>query len=275
VFFFTAESARWRRITLVALLVLLASYAVCARGGFPHGGSPAGLAYGIIAAVLLVFLLFFSVRKRWHRKAVGNLEAWCQAHVYFGLLVVVAVLLHTGFRFQDRIAVWALGVMAAVVVSGLFGAVLYTVVPFLLTGAESNIPPEEISSQLNQQALLMTRLVADRSPALREICRRVIDLARPKALAGWRLLLRPPRGNAHGAPAAWSPLLGQVPPADTAQLDQLLVQARQFQELHRSLLNQQRYRNLLAVWLYVHIPLSAALVVLVAAHIAAVFYYAR
>ena len=51
------------------------------------------------------------------------------------------------------------------------------------------------------------------------------------------------------------------------------MQVRQFQELHRSLLHYQRYRNLMAAWLFVHIPLSAALVALVVAHIVAVFYY--
>jgi len=41
------------------------------------------------------------------------------------------------------------------------------------------------------------------------------------------------------------------------------------------LIAQQRYRNLLGAWLYLHVPLSIALLALVAAHLAAVFYYAR
>jgi hypothetical protein len=268
----TPASRRWRRFALAAAAALLVSYWFFARGGFPHGGSPAGLAYGGLAIGLLVFLLLYSVRRRWHRGASASLETWCQAHLYLGLLVVVAALLHSGFRFHDRVAVAALVVMGLVAASGLFGAVLYTLVPFLLTGAESNLSPEELSSQLNQQALVMNRLAADRSAALQEIVRRVLAGAKPGPLAGWRLLLRPPA--AHAAPAPWRALLADVPPAEAPQLDQLLVQVRQFEELHRALRHQQHYRNLLTAWLYLHVPLSAALVVLVAAHVIAACYYA-
>jgi hypothetical protein len=93
------------------------------------------------------------------------------------------------------------------------------------------------------------------------------------ALGGWRLLFFPPKSASQAAPAPWSRLLAEVPPAEADQLESLVVQVRQFQELHRSLLHYQRYRNLLVAWLYVHVPLSAALVALVIAHVVAVFYY--
>jgi hypothetical protein len=269
----TPESARWRWITLLLGAVMVAAYWWASRDGFAHGGSTTGLAFGVLAAVLLAFLLFYWVRKRFQRGAPGRLESWCQAHVYLGLLVVVAVVLHSGFRFHDRVAVAALAVMGAVVASGLLGAVLYTVVPFLLTGAESNVSPQELSAQLHQKAQLMTRLVAGRSAALQEICRLVQADAEPAALGGWRLLFFPPRSAAQAAPAPWSRLLAEVPPAEAEQLESLVVQVRQFQELHRSLLHYQRYRNLLVAWLWLHVPLSAALVALVIAHVVAVFYY--
>jgi hypothetical protein len=268
----TPESRRWRRVGLLMLVALLASYWVFARGGFAHGSSPVGLVYGGLALLLLLFLLSYSARKRYHRGVPGSLETWCQAHLYLGLLVVVAVLLHSGFRFEDKVAVAALVVMGLVSASGLFGAVLYTVVPFLLTGAESNLSPAELSSQLNQQALVMNRLTADRSEALQEISRMVVANSRPGRLAGWRLMLRAP--SAQGESAPWRARLADVPPAEAKDLDQLLVQVRQFEELQRALKHQQRYRNLLLVWLYLHVPLSAALVVLVAAHLVAAFYYA-
>ena len=69
--------------------------------------------------------------------------------------------------------------------------------------------------------------------------------------------------------------LTRVPAEEQEELRQLLVLSRQRSELLQRLIAQQRYRNLLGAWLYIHVPLSIALLVLVAAHLVAVFYYAR
>jgi hypothetical protein len=260
------EGRRWRRLTLAALVLLAASYAWDARGGAPHGGSAMGVAYGILAAALVLLLLLFGARKRWHRGRLGRLESWCQSHVYLGLLVVAVVLCHSGFRFQDRVAVAALLVLGAVAASGLIGAVLYTVVPLLLTGVESNVSPEDMSRQVNQLGGAMARLTAGRSPALAEVCRGLLGEG-PGRLAGWRLLLRPPHEPDASEQGPWARWLPEVPPAERQELQQLLILARQRRELRQSLLGQQRYRNLLAVWLYVHVPLSAVLVLVLAAHV--------
>ena len=110
----TPESARWRWITALLGAVMVAAYWWTSRDGFAHGGSTTGLAFGVVAVVLLAFLVSYWVRKRFQRGTPGRLESWCQAHVYLGMLVVLAVVLHSGFRFHDRVAVAALAVMGAV-----------------------------------------------------------------------------------------------------------------------------------------------------------------
>lgn len=269
----TRESVKWRRWTLLASLPLLASYAWYAAREFPHGGSPMGLAYGILGTLLMLLLLFFGVRKRWHRSRWGTLQGWCQAHIYLGLLVVLVILLHSGFRFEDQVAVAALLTMAAVSLSGLVGAVLYTLVPWLLTGVETNIPPEEVSKQLNQIGQAMARLATGKSPAFERLWRALIAESKPGFLAGWALLFRPVKRGADSVDAPWVKLLPEVPPAEQTDLKQLLIFSRQSRELESSLLAQQRYRNLLAAWLYVHVPLSVALVALVIAHLWGALYY--
>ena len=49
--------------------------------------------------------------------------------------------------------------------------------------------------------------------------------------------------------------------------------ATQKWELERSLVSQMRLQNLLEAWLYVHLPVSVALMVAVLLHIIIVFYY--
>jgi hypothetical protein len=43
--------------------------------------------------------------------------------------------------------------------------------------------------------------------------------------------------------------------------------------LHDRLIHRQRYINLMGAWLYLHVPLSFALLVALAAHLIAVLYY--
>ena len=47
----------------------------------------------------------------------------------------------------------------------------------------------------------------------------------------------------------------------------------QHRELHLRLRYQQRYKNLLESWLYLHLPLSIVLLLLIAVHVAAAFYF--
>ena len=246
-------------------MLLAVSYVVYARRETPHGGSLVGIVYGSLALALVLLLVFFGVRKRWHRSRLGRLESWCQSHVYLGLLVVAVALCHSGFRFEDRVASAAFWTMTAVAASGLAGALLYTVVPLLLTRVEGGLLPEELGRQANQLAQSMARMASGRSPALQGIAGELLAGERPGWLAGWRLLLQPRPAAAVERP--WARWLSEVPAAERDDLQQLLVLSRQRRELVLALVQQQRYRNVLAAWLLVHVPLSFALLVVLAAHL--------
>jgi hypothetical protein len=267
----TRESARWRRWTLGLFVLTSAAYLVYQAREFPHGGSWPGIAFGVLALALVALLLYYGVRKRSYKSRFGTLESWLQSHVYLGLLSLVVVLYHAGFRFEDRVATAALVVLAAVVVTGLYGAILYTVVPRLLTEVQGEDTPEGLSDELERIARSMRRMAKDRSSTFRRLQEGLLAETRPGRLAGWRLLFA--RRREREAEPDWAPLLGRVGPEEQEDLRALLVLARQHKELHRRLTGQQKYRNLLDVWLWLHVPLSLALAVLVLAHLGAVFYY--
>jgi hypothetical protein len=282
VFLTNRKSVAWRWIAAVLLALLLASYAWYARsGGETHGGTAWGIGYGIAASGLVLLLVAFGWRKRAYGSKVGTLEGWLQAHVYLGLLAPVVVLLHTGFRFEDRVALAAFGVMALVAFSGVVGAAFYTVYPRLLTEVQSNLAPAETSERLNRLTASMARLASGRSPAFEGVYREVAGSATPRGLAGWKLLLgRLPGGGGPGAAPGdgrggdrWTRLLTQVPPEEQDPLRQLMMLARQHRELHLRLAYQERYKNLLDVWLWVHVPLSIVLLILIVAHVLAAFYF--
>ncbi|HUP46348.1 MAG TPA: hypothetical protein VM779_12640 [Thermoanaerobaculia bacterium] len=263
----------WRRIFVVLLTLVVGIYGWYARDEFPHGGSPVGLAFGIAGFALILLLAFFGIRKRWYRSSFGTLEQWLQSHIYLGLLTMVILLLHTGGRFHDRVAVATLVLGAIVVGSGIVGAVFYVTIPRLLTEVESNLTPREISDQLNQLARSMARIATGRSAAFQRVFHELMKESTPGWMAGWRLLLlRMRRRELHDG-GDWSALVGLVPREEQDDLRQMLVIARQRRELLLRLLYQQRYKNVLEAWLYVHIPFTVALLIFSLLHVVAVFYY--
>ncbi|HYI12441.1 MAG TPA: hypothetical protein VEK57_25530 [Thermoanaerobaculia bacterium] len=265
----------WRPIFVILLIAASVSYYYYSQREFPHGGSNWGLGYGIGGLALILLLAFFGIRKRWYRSTFGTLEQWLQSHIYLGVLVFVILLFHTGGRFNDQIAVWTLVLVGIVVASGIFGAILYVTVPRLLTEVESNLSVDEISDQLNQLARSMARIASGRSTAFQRIYDELLRQTTPGGLAGWRLLISRLGRKKQQDSGDWTRLIGLVPKEEQEELRQMLVISRQRRELLLRLIFQQRYKNVLEFWLYIHVPFTIALLVMSAVHVAAVFYYGR
>lgn len=264
----------WRGIFAVLLIGTSTSYYFYARNEFPHGGSTYGLAYGIAGTALILLLAFFGIRKRWYRSRFGTLEQWLQSHIYLGVLVFVVLLFHAGGRFNDKIAVTTFVLAAIVVASGIAGAILYATVPRMLTEVESELTVEELADQLNQLARSMARIASGQSAPFQRIYDELMRQTAPGWLAGWRLILSRLRRKSL-QDADWARLIGLVPREEQEELRQMLVVSRQRRELLLRLIYQQRYKNILEFWLYIHIPFTIALLAFAALHIAAVFYYGR
>lgn len=269
------EYARWRRSSLWIFIFLVGTYIAYARRGFPHGGSFMGIVYGALGLAAILILMYFGVRKRSYKSSVGTVQGWLQAHIYLGLLVFFIILFHTGFRFHDQVAMTAFILFTVVVVSGIAGAVLYTFVPPMLIDVESNFTAQEISAQINQLAEAVTRFgMGSKSPSFQALCAALVRVEEPSSLAGWRIVFT--RYRSQQLEKNRVLLLDQVNRLTQMGGDdfsQLLVLGNQMKELHDRLIQKQRYINVMAVWLYLHVPLSFAMMVAIVAHITAVFYY--
>jgi len=258
---------RWRVITMLCFAILAGSWLWYRQAEpFLHGGTPMGLIYGFVSLVLMIFLLYFGIRKRAYRSRFGKLEEWLQAHIWLGVFSFFVIVAHTGFRFEDKVAVALFVVISATIASGIVGAVLYRTVPRELTAVQSNLSVSEISDQLNQLTKSMARIASGKSIAFQKIYYTLLKEALPGFLEGWRLLLSKP-GKIIEKKGEWTDFVSLVEKPEQADLRQLLVLSRQHKELHLRLLYQQRYRNILDFWLFLHIPLSIAMVVLIVAHI--------
>jgi len=265
----------WRRIFIVLLAATVAAFVWSVRREFTHGGSLVGLIFGTAGYVLILLLAYYGIRKRRYRSTFGTMEQWLQSHIYLGILVLVLLVLHTGGRFNDMIAVTTLILVAVVVLSGIAGAIFFVTVPRLLTEVESNLTVDEISQQLNQLARNMARLASGRSQAFVRIYDGLMAESMPGWLAGWRLLLSRMRRTSQQTTADWSKLLALVGKDEQDPLRQMLVFSRQRKELLMRLMYQQRYKNILEFWLYIHVPVTIAVLVFGTVHVVAVFYYGK
>jgi hypothetical protein len=265
----------WRRIFIVLLAVTVAAFVWSARREFTHGGSLIGLIFGTAGYLLILLLAYYGIRKRSYRSRFGTMEQWLQSHIYLGILVLVLLVLHTGGRFNDKVAVTTLILVAVVVLSGIAGAIFFVTVPRLLTEVESNLTVEEISTQLNQLARNMARLANGRSQPFVRIYDGLMKESMPGWLAGWRLLLSRMRRRSQQTTADWSKLLALVGKEEQEQLRQMLVFSRQRKELLIRLMYQQRYKNILEFWLYIHVPVTIAVLLFGTVHVIAVFYYGK
>lgn len=271
----TRGSARWRNVALVLFAALTAAYLWWHREtDFAHGGSDFGLAAGLAAFGLILLLLSFAVRKRMYAsRRLGRLETWLHSHVWLGLLSVALVLYHSGFRFEDGVAVAALVVLVLVVATGAFGALLYTTLPRLLTEVASNVPADRVTADLHRIERSMARLADGRSDVFGRVHRALVARARPGPFAGWRILFGRPPSPREALPAGVAGRLRLVAPEERDALENLLVLSRQHRELHQRFVLERRYANLLQAWLWLHVPLSLALLVLVVVHATAALYY--
>ena len=265
----------WRRIFIVLLAVVVAAFVWSVKREYTHGGSTIGLIFGTAGYLLILLLAYYGIRKRSYRSTFGTMEQWLQSHIYLGILVLVLLVLHTGGRFNDWIAVTTLILVAVVVLSGIAGAIFFVTVPRLLTEVESNLTVEEISTQLNQLARNMARLANGRSQPFVRIYDGLMKESMPGWLAGWRLLFSRMRRGPQQSTADWSRMLALVGKDEQEQLRQMLVFSRQRKELLMRLMYQQRYKNVLEFWLFIHVPVTIAVIVFGTLHVAAVFYYGK
>jgi hypothetical protein len=276
--FLTYRRYFWGKLTLVTVVVLLVSYLVYSRQVAPNGGTIMGLIYGILSFLAILLLMYYGMRKRAYTAKHWPLRAWLSFHVYIGTLTLVLVPLHAGFKFGFDIHTLAYVLLAIVVVSGIIGAGLYLLLPrrFSQFGEELTYPigrgsDEELGKIIRQ----MRALAVDKSQAFADICQAEIEYGIPRRHVGWGLLWR----KSATAPTLthlieeFQDHLERIPEAEHATFQNLARLATQKRDLEHRMLAQMRLQNLLESWLYVHLPVSIAMLVVVIIHILVMFYY--
>lgn len=272
--FLRYRSGRWLWISLAGALGLVFHYLYYRSRTVAYGGSVEGLLYGVIGTGLIAVLMYLGIRRRSYSSSSGTLQGWVSAHVYLGLLTLLLIPLHAGFRFGWDVHTLAFMLLAVVVLSGIMGIVLYLNIPSRLTKFEGGQQADKIDGEISQLLIDMRALVKDKSDVLVQLYKSEIAMLQQTRPQGWSLLLRGQGSDLLALRSAdLSHKSSSIPVEDQAAfqiLSQLVLKKAQ---LEQNLMRQMRLRNALQAWLYVHVPASIALVIAVLLHLVVVFMY--
>ncbi len=262
---------RWLWVALALCAVSIAGYLMIDAEPRPRGGTMYGYTLGTIGALLIVWLSLFGIRKRLITSGVYSLKAWLSAHVYLGLSLLVIGTLHAGFHFGWNVHTLAYALMVLVIVSGMFGAAAYAILPERLSANRGETTQRQwletirsLDAQLRDAAQPLDRAEAD----LVRLSTEQTDIGGSlwSRLSGDYSSCKTRRAVAELARIRRS---GQPNPS----LDQIDALLGRKQETLAQARRHVRIKTLLEVWLYVHVPITFALLAALTAHIVSVFFY--
>ncbi len=268
------QSFTWFYIFLAATVLSIFTFILNAALSEVKAGNAWGLTYGSIATVLMVGAALYGVRRRSNKLApkfnLGKSFHWVQFHVYGGFLFMLFIFMHSGFSVPDGVLhlwLWCLSIW--VTVSGLFGVVIQKWVPAMLSSALSvEVAYERIPELIRHIKKDADKLVSGCSEPVRDFYRknvvRSLKAPRPKPIYYLDIT-----GGIQRRLKQFEFLERVLSSEEQKKLSQLklLYKSKLEMDAHCSL------QKLLRGWLFVHLPPSILLLVLVLIHLYAVFYY--
>ena len=272
---------------------------------FPGGGSLPGMTFGLAGGGIILFEFLLWPRKILRTLRVGRAQVWMRAHIWLGLLCLPILIYHSGLRLGGSLAAALMILLIIVVASGIWGLCLQMILPRrILTEAPAETIYSQIPSVIDNLLRESARLVAatcgpeeaeaaplgsgpdeafltvgtmrtagsvqgrvletraltaavPNSELLRQFFRQhVVPFMRAQRSAP-STLATPAR-----AAALFRELRTKLDPATYPTIDQLEDACAQRRELD----TQKRLTFWLHSWLWIHLPLSIALVVLMLVH---------
>ena len=273
----------------VGLTVGSAALYASQTGKTASGDTWQGYVLGSVSALLVLWLILLGIRKRRYASTLGSVQGWVSAHVYLGLALLIVATLHCAAQFGVNVHTLAYAIMCFVILSGVYGVYVYLAHPRLIAennagGARASLFAELFD--LNRQA----RLQCEQCGAAVTLA--VVSSIERTAIGGsaWQQLLGRDRSWFMRSIDTRATLLANVdqqpvidyvaqrlPRADKSAeakaLQELVVMLCRRQSVLRRIRRDIRLHAALKAWLYVHVPLSVALIGSLIVHILVTFLY--
>lgn len=267
--------ANFRHLKLAILLCIasiIAYYAWEPPEGH-NGGTWLGYTLGTIGALMIVWLMWLGMRKRRYTPGKWSLKGWTSAHVYLGLSLIVVATLHAGFQVGWNIHTLAYLLMLFVIISGIFGVGIYAYIPSRQT---DNRMGQSLADMANEIVAADGR-ASDLTIGLPDDFSKLVGMARDETrIGGSTFKILTGRDGGCGTTRALKQALElskSLPAQQSQQAGALIQVLGNKQELVRRARRDLRYKALMDLWLFLHVPVSLALLAALIAHIISVFFY--
>ncbi len=264
---------RWFKVALALCILSGAAYIWHDPPHKPYGGSWLGYTLGTIGALLIVWLIWFGIRKRRYASNLGTVQGWLSAHVYLGTALIVVATLHTGFELGWNVHTLAYILMMLVIASGFYGVYVYLQVPGLMT---TNLGEETLASILLKVSDI-DREMREKALGLPDKLFAIVD----KSITGTRIggsfmkimagrdARCPTAAAVKDLPALAKGLTGEQGTTNKEVYTLILHKNELLNRARRDM----RHKAVLDLWLYIHVPLAMALLAALTVHIVSVFIY--
>ena len=292
--FINFKNCRYGCCASVLSIAAIIAYWLEAPRQPPNGGTWLGYTLGTMAAVIIVFLMWFGVRKRSYNSSLGSATGWLSAHVYLGLALIVLATLHSGFQFGWNIHTYTYVLMWFVVISGCWGVYTYLRYPKLINRQRSELSREALFQKIKDLDRRAAAVAATMDAEIRFLVANATQRtmigggfwAQLGGFDGSRILLRsgPDRvgGQVHVANNKDQNRLIEIVAArqaasgdneEIASLQDLLGVTADKARLLGKLRKDLQLQGLMKIWLFFHLPLSFGLLAALVSHIVTVFIY--
>lgn len=300
--FLAYRSFRYLKLSLALMLLSVLGYLLHDPSEPPSGSTWLGYTLGTIGGLLILWLLWFGVRKRQYYSRLGQVTGWLSGHVYLGSALLVVATLHCGFQFNWNVHTLTYVLMVMVIASGFYGVFTYVRYPTQLTQNRGGIQVEVMLAEiadLDRQCLVLADRIGDKvhqimlrsiertsfggslwknplpslekgvkelAEELKLIPRIIQQQTRPAPL--------PQEGGDESTVFFMADQLASIQSSARAeQVRRLLDLITSKKALATRVQQDRKYHALMKLWLYLHVPLSIALLAALIAHVISVFFY--
>ena len=243
-----------------------------------------GYALGIIGGSLMLLLLVYSLRKRWHwLRFLGSTPSWFRFHMVLGILGPLCILYHSNFMTGATNSNVALFAMLTVAGSGLAGRYIYAHIHHGLYGHKLQLGELRAGAEGLRNASggisflpeLVTRLEGAEKRVLRAGPRlSVLGFAKPMVVAIAELRMR---GQLHRYIRRSLHASARKSAVVAAEQQRLRQSARVYVDKRlaatRRVASFEGFERLFSLWHALHIPLIFMMIIAAVIHVIAVHVY--
>ena len=284
-------------LATIAAAAAFAGHAILASDD-ARGDSWIGLTLGISAAGMVFYAGFLGARKKVLLLRIGSVTWWMRGHLWLGAMSLPFALMHGAFAFGGTLTTVLMVLLIVVVVSGVAGAAIQHALPGVMTAQVANEHTYEQHERLRwnlrreayETVAQACGSIAEAQPerdAIEAACgtaprepKKTIETEGQDALARLYVqrvmpYLRSERRNGFiladetVSTLAFETLRTATDPTIHDAVDDLASICAEARQQTR----QARLHRWLHGWLLVHVPLSMALMALLAVHAVMALYY--